>query len=122
VSDVSRPTPAPITEEECHAQSGEVLSFKTETGSPAECPEGRARIGTVRSGTDSSACCAAAGGAAAPPQGQVSAKRAPCALGTDQTCNEDPKTSAIWGHCTELGVCECKPGFALTPMGRCRPQ
>ncbi|HEX6271420.1 MAG TPA: hypothetical protein VFZ53_00200 [Polyangiaceae bacterium] len=48
-------------------------------------------------------------------------KRAPCTLGADQTCNEDPAVSAIWGRCTESGTCECKPGFELGPSGYCRP-
>ncbi len=48
-------------------------------------------------------------------------KRAPCTLGADQTCNEDPSVSALWGRCTELGVCECQEGFALSPRGRCQP-
>ncbi|HWA75479.1 MAG TPA: hypothetical protein VG937_24255 [Polyangiaceae bacterium] len=47
-------------------------------------------------------------------------KRAPCQLGADQQCNEDPSVSALWGRCTELGVCECKPGFELNPKGRCQ--
>src|SRR5262245_49967546 len=49
-----------------------------------------------------------------------SGKRAPCTLGQDQTCNDDPAVSSLWGHCTELGVCECKPGFELSPRtARC---
>jgi hypothetical protein len=49
-------------------------------------------------------------------------KRAPCTLGADQTCNDDPKVSALWGRCTELGVCECKSGFTLSPVSkRCMP-
>lgn len=55
---------------------------------------------------------------AAPPRG----KRAPCVLGQDQTCNGDPKVSAIWGKCTEGGTCECNPGFVLAPTGYCQPQ
>lgn len=55
---------------------------------------------------------------AGPPQG----KRAPCTLGVDQACNEDPSVSALWGRCTEFGVCECKPGFELSPESKlCRP-
>jgi hypothetical protein len=49
-------------------------------------------------------------------------KRAPCTFGADQTCNANPSVSALWGHCTELGVCECKPGFVLNPGGACQPQ
>lgn len=49
------------------------------------------------------------------------AKRAPCVLGQDQTCNSDPKVSALWGKCLETGVCECNPGFELNAMGSCAP-
>jgi hypothetical protein len=48
-------------------------------------------------------------------------KRAPCTFGQDQTCNSDPKVSALWGKCLETGVCECQPGFELNPMGSCAP-
>ncbi len=48
-------------------------------------------------------------------------KRAPCTFGADQTCNGDASVSALWGHCTEQGVCECKFGFELAPSGYCRP-
>ncbi|HEY6559283.1 MAG TPA: hypothetical protein VI072_18490 [Polyangiaceae bacterium] len=52
-----------------------------------------------------------------------SGKRAPCTFGQDQTCNDDPKVSALWGRCTELGVCECQSGFALSPTSkRCAPE
>lgn len=52
-----------------------------------------------------------------------SGKRAPCTFGQDQTCNDDPKVSALWGRCTELGVCECQNGFELSPTSkRCTPQ
>ncbi|HEY6728994.1 MAG TPA: hypothetical protein VI197_33520 [Polyangiaceae bacterium] len=52
-----------------------------------------------------------------PPAG----KRAPCTFGADQTCNENPAVSSLWGRCTEAGTCECKPGFQLSPSGYCRP-
>jgi hypothetical protein len=55
------------------------------------------------------------------PPASSEGKRAPCTLGADQTCNEDPSVSALWGRCTELGVCECQAGFALSPRGRCQP-
>jgi hypothetical protein len=48
-------------------------------------------------------------------------KRAPCSFGADQTCNADPSVSALWGRCTELGVCECNAGFVLDPRGSCEP-
>lgn len=50
-----------------------------------------------------------------------SGKRAPCTFGQDQTCNSDPKVSALWGKCLETGMCECQPGFELNPMGSCTP-
>ncbi len=52
----------------------------------------------------------------APPKG----KRAACT--TDQSCNRDASTSALWGRCIkETGVCECNPGFELHPGGYCQP-
>lgn len=49
-------------------------------------------------------------------------KRAPCTLGEDQSCNDDPSVSALWGRCTELGVCECNAGFERSPTSDlCRP-
>lgn len=48
-------------------------------------------------------------------------KRAPCS--TDQSCNEDPAVSALWGRCTETGVCECSAGFERSPTSDlCRPE
>jgi hypothetical protein len=47
-------------------------------------------------------------------------KRAPCS--SDQSCNEDPAVSALWGVCTEMGVCECSEGFERSPTSDlCRP-
>lgn len=48
-------------------------------------------------------------------------KRAPCQ--SDQACNDDPSVSALWGRCTELGVCECNDGFERSPTSDlCRPR
>jgi hypothetical protein len=59
-------------------------------------------------------------GRGAAPQG--AGKRAPCTFGADQSCNEDPSVSSLWGRCTEYGVCECHPGFELSPESAlCRP-
>ena len=56
---------------------------------------------------------------AAPPEvPSTSAKRAPC--DTDQSCNDDPAVSALWGRCVE-SVCQCQPGAELMPWGRCKP-
>jgi hypothetical protein len=47
-------------------------------------------------------------------------KRAPCS--TDQSCNDDPSVSALWGRCTEMGVCECNEGFERSATSDlCRP-
>lgn len=45
-------------------------------------------------------------------------ERAPC--DTDQSCNDNPAVSALWGRCVG-SVCQCRPGFALTASGRCKP-
>lgn len=55
------------------------------------------------------------------PPAPAAGKRAPCTFGADQTCNEDPKVSSLWGKCTEQGVCVCNEGFELSPGGYCRP-
>jgi hypothetical protein len=58
-------------------------------------------------------CSSASSPGAAPP---------PCTVGADQTCNDDPAISSLWGRCTERRVCECKEGLELNPAtGRCRP-
>jgi hypothetical protein len=58
---------------------------------------------------------------AAPEPGAAQGKRAPCT--TDQSCNENPSVSSLWGRCTPLGVCECKDGFERSPTSDlCRPE
>jgi hypothetical protein len=43
-----------------------------------------------------------------------------CTPGADQTCNDNPVVSSLWGHC-EVGVCFCKEGRSINPAtGRCR--
>ena len=55
------------------------------------------------------------------PGGAPQGKRAPCQ--SDQACNDDPSVSALWGRCTELGVCECNDGFERSPVSDlCRPR
>jgi hypothetical protein len=55
------------------------------------------------------------------PAGAPRGKRAPCT--TDQSCNENTSVSALWGHCTPLGVCECKDGFERSETtDLCRPK
>jgi hypothetical protein len=55
-----------------------------------------------------------------PPVAAQHGKRAPCS--SDQSCNENPAVSALWGRCTEMGVCECNAGFERSPTSDlCRP-
>jgi len=45
-----------------------------------------------------------------------------CTFGQDQTCNDNPDVSAVWGACNADGTCRCRPGFLVNPQtGRCRP-
>jgi hypothetical protein len=44
-----------------------------------------------------------------------------CTPGADQTCNDDPRVSSLWGACDNNGLCSCKDGFSVNPAtGRCR--
>jgi hypothetical protein len=109
-----------LTMDECRSVPGEVLTDKGDGALKTRgCPDGRKELGRVRVGIEDGLCCApaptpAAPAAATPPAG----KRPPCT--NDQTCNDDESISALWGKCTPLGVCECKPGFELNPRGRCQ--
>lgn len=110
-----------LTLDECRSQPGEVLTDKGDGSLHAHgCPEGRKELGKVKVGIENGLCCAPA----SPPPAPVTSapapagKRAPC--NTDQSCNDDEAVSALWGKCTPLGVCECKPGFELNPRGRCQ--
>jgi hypothetical protein len=45
-----------------------------------------------------------------------------CTLGEDQTCNDDPTVSALWGTCVSPGACACREGFSINfATGHCRP-
>ncbi len=45
-----------------------------------------------------------------------------CTFGQDQTCNDSPLVSALWGRCEEDGTCTCFEGLEVNPeTGRCRP-
>lgn len=45
-----------------------------------------------------------------------------CTPGADQSCNDNPEASALWGVCNADGTCRCNPGFAINPQtGKCRP-
>ena len=109
-----------LSMDECRSEPGEVLTDKGDGALRARgCPDGRKQLGRVRVGIEDGLCCAPAGPPAATSATAAPAgKRAPCA--GDQTCNDDASVSALWGKCTPLGVCECKPGFELNPRGRCQ--
>jgi hypothetical protein len=107
-----------LTIDECRSRPGEVLTDKGDGALHAHgCPDGRKELGQVRVGVENGLCCAPAPSAAAPVAAPAG-KRAPCT--SDQSCNDDPAVSALWGKCTPLGVCECKPGFELNPGGHCQ--
>ena len=43
-----------------------------------------------------------------------------CTPGIDQTCNDDPAVSSLWGRCTAEGACACAAGRVINPAtGRC---
>lgn len=108
-----------LTIDECRSQPGEVLTDKGDGALHAHgCPEGRQQLGRVRVGIENGLCCAPATAAPPAPAAGTAGKRSPCT--SDQTCNDDESVSALWGKCTPLGVCECKPGFELNPRGRCQ--
>ncbi len=114
-------TPSPaLTLDECRSQPGEVLTDKGDGKLHEEgCPDGRQKLGVVRVGIENGLCCAPSAAAATPPaEAAPAGKRPPCT--NDQSCNADERVSALWGKCTALGVCECKPGFELNPLGRCQ--
>lgn len=108
-----------LTMDECRSQPGEVLTDKGDGALHAQgCPDGRKQLGKVRVGIENGLCCAPAAASTAPTPAAPAGKRSPCT--TDQTCNDDESVSALWGRCTPLGVCECKPSFELNPRGRCQ--
>ncbi len=64
----------------------------------------------------------------APPDAGTDAESSPdmaagsCTPGIDQTCNDNPAVSALWGKCNADGSCSCNIGFEVNPAtGRCRP-
>jgi hypothetical protein len=43
-----------------------------------------------------------------------------CTPGQDQTCNEDPTVSALYGHCNQDGTCSCNAPFVKNgATGKC---
>lgn len=108
-----------LTIDECRSQPGEVLTDKGDGALHRDgCPDGRRQLGRVKVGVESGLCCAPPASATSPAAPGPSGKRPPCT--SDQACNDDESVSALWGHCTPLGVCECKPGFELNARGRCQ--
>ena len=49
-----------------------------------------------------------------------------CTPGADQTCNDDPNASALWGHCVDGGDsswCNCNDGYVVNwNTGKCNTQ
>ncbi len=62
------------------------------------------------------------GGSSRPDAGPVIDAGSPsCTFGQDQTCNDDPAISALWGECLSDGTCFCHAGTTRSPStGRCR--
>ena len=108
-----------LTFDECRSQPGEVVTDRGD-GSLKGCPQGRRELGRVKVGFEGGLCCAPApvDTAPAPVGSGPTPKQPPCS--SDQSCNDDESISALWGTCTPLGVCECKPGFELNVRGRCQ--
>ena len=74
----------------------------------------------AESATSSEAPAEGGGSEHATPVAAPHGKRVPCS--SDQSCNDDPAVSALWGRCTEMGVCECNEGFERSPTSDlCRP-
>jgi hypothetical protein len=53
------------------------------------------------------------------PDTGVDATTAACTFGQDQTCNDNPIWSAIYGRCTDAGACECSDAGMNPDSGRC---
>jgi hypothetical protein len=86
---------------------------------PAESAEAPESPGTM-SGPSDGPSGGASDSEVSPPVAAPHGKRAPCS--SDQSCNENPAVSALWGRCTEMGICECNPGFERSPTSdSCRP-
>jgi hypothetical protein len=115
------PTSPALSLDECRSQPGEVVTDRGDGSLHDQgCPGGRRELGRVRVGIQTGLCCAPAPVATppAPVGGNSDPKGPPCS--TDQSCNDDESISSLWGTCTALGVCECRPGFELNLRGRCQ--
>jgi hypothetical protein len=45
----------------------------------------------------------------------------PCTPGLEQTCNDSPTVSSLFGTCSPAGKCVCRDGASLNPVtGRCQ--
>lgn len=99
----------------CGGPAGEPQTPEEAAPEPAEVTAPRVES------TPESSSLPVSGAAPQAPAGTPSGKRAPCT--TDQSCNDDPSVSALWGRCTPLGVCECRDGFERSPTSDlCRPE
>jgi hypothetical protein len=61
------------------------------------------------------------GGRWLPHTGEICGRQPACSFGRDQTCNDDPTVSTLWGHCNQDGTCSCMVGTINPTTGRCRP-
>jgi hypothetical protein len=55
------------------------------------------------------------------PSADGAAERGPvCTPGANQTCNDNPAISSIWGTCIDGDTCVCNTGYVVNPStGRC---
>ena len=67
---------------------------------------------------DIAVCACPNGGCFKPAYGCVG-KYSGCTVGMDQTCNDDPVSSAIRGQCVEGGYCLCRDLVSNPTTGKC---
>jgi hypothetical protein len=61
-------------------------------------------------------------GMAGDASGGTGEPRGVCTPGVNQTCNDNPAASALWGKCEADATCSCNSGFVVNPAtGRCMP-
>lgn len=53
------------------------------------------------------------------PDTRIDAASAACTFGQDQTCNDNPIWSAVYGRCTDAGTCVCSDAGMNADSGRC---
>ena len=93
---------------------------------PCRCADDREGTqGCLRDGSGWSECLCyvVEGEGEGPAEGEGEGEPEPaCTFGQDQSCNDSPLVSALWGHCEEDGTCTCFEGLEVNPeTGRCRP-